>query len=458
MTAHHDAATEPVLLRADAEGVATLTLNRPQSRNPLSEAMLAALSAAFAAIAQDRTVRAVVLAAAGPVFSAGHDLKEMTAHRADADQGRGYFSDILGRCSAMMQQITALPQPVIAAVEGTATAAGCQLVASCDLAVAGEGARFCTPGVHIGLFCSTPMVALSRNLSAKHALEMLLLGEMVPAEQAGRMGLVNRVVPAGGALAEAQAMAAIIASKSPATLKIGKRAFYAQREMGLAAAYDHASAVMVENMLARDAEEGIAAFVQKRAAVWEGDEPPTILPGHGLMNHDSYADSLIRDILKSVKRIALVGASASEARPSWIVTKYLLDRGYDVVPVNPGLAGQTLLGKTVYGSLKDIPGPIDMVEIFRNSEAAGPITDEALGLATLPKVIWMQLSVRNDAAAARAEAKGVTVIMNRCPKIEYGRLSGEIGWQGINSRILSSKKPVLAGKGFQKLTIHRPGT
>lgn len=171
----------------------------------------------------------------------------------------------------------------------------------------------------------------------------------------------------------------------------------------------------------------------------------------------AYPDHLIRDILKASKRIALVGASANEARPSWIVTKYLLDRGYDVIPVNPGLAGQTLLGKTVYGSLKEIPGPIDMVEIFRNSEAAGPIVDEALSLEPLPKVIWMQLSVRNDEAAARAEAKGLTVIMDRCPKIEYGRLSGEIGWQGINSRILSSKKPALAGKGFQKLTIDRPG-
>jgi predicted CoA-binding protein len=171
----------------------------------------------------------------------------------------------------------------------------------------------------------------------------------------------------------------------------------------------------------------------------------------------AYPDHLIRNILKASKRIALVGASANEARPSWIVTKYLLDRGYDVIPVNPGLAGQTLLGKTVYGSLKEIPGPIDMVEIFRNSEAAGPIVDEALSLEPLPKVIWMQLSVRNDEAAARAEAKGLTVIMDRCPKIEYGRLSGEIGWQGINSRILSSKKPALAGKGFQKLTIDRPG-
>lgn len=175
-------------------------------------------------------------------------------------------------------------------------------------------------------------------------------------------------------------------------------------------------------------------------------------------NHESYPDTLIRSILRTAKRIALVGASANEARPSWIVTKYLLDRDYDVIPVNPGLAGQTLLGKTVYGSLKDIPGPIDMVEIFRNSEAAGPITDEALALDPLPKVIWMQLSVRNDEAAAKAEAKGLTVIMNRCPKIEYGRLSGEIGWQGINSRILSAKKPKLAGKGVQKLTIDRAGT
>jgi predicted CoA-binding protein len=176
------------------------------------------------------------------------------------------------------------------------------------------------------------------------------------------------------------------------------------------------------------------------------------------MDHDSYADDYIRTIMREVKRIALVGASDNPARPSWIVTKYLIERGYDVVPVNPGLAGKELLGRTVYGRLADIPGAIDMVEIFRNSQAAGPITDEALALDPLPKVIWMQLSVRNDEAAARAEARGVKVVMNRCPKIEYGRLSGEIGWQGINSRILSAKKPVLAGKGFQKLTINRPGT
>lgn len=176
------------------------------------------------------------------------------------------------------------------------------------------------------------------------------------------------------------------------------------------------------------------------------------------MNHEAYDDAYIRAILKSVKRIALVGASSNEARPSYIVVKYLLERGYEIIPVNPGLAGQTLLGQTVYGSLKDVPGPIDMVEIFRNSEAAGPITDEALALSPLPKVIWMQLSVRNDAAAARAEALGVKVVMNRCPKIEYGRMSGEIGWQGINSRILSSRRPMMSGKGFQKFGIDRQGS
>jgi enoyl-CoA hydratase/carnithine racemase len=266
MTVH----TQPLLLRADHDGVATLTLNQPSRRNPLSEGMLAAISAELAGIAADRDVRAVVLSASGPVFCAGHDLKEMTARRADADRGRAYFADILARCAAMMQAIVKLPQPVIAAVEGVATAAGCQLVASCDLAVAGEGARFCTPGVHIGLFCSTPMVALSRNLSNKHAMEMLLLGEMVSAVDAHRFGLVNSVTPSGGALAQAQRLAAIIAGKSPATVKTGKRAFYEQREMTLTEAYDHASRVMVENMLHRDAEEGIAAFTEKREPEWKG--------------------------------------------------------------------------------------------------------------------------------------------------------------------------------------------
>jgi enoyl-CoA hydratase/carnithine racemase len=256
------------LSRTDRDGVATLTLDRPASRNALSRAMLLAFQDELAAIGSDRNLRAVVLAAAGSVFSAGHDLKELTAARAAPDRGRAFFEEVMALCSSVMQAIVHLPQPVIAAVEGTATAAGCQLVATCDLAVASENARFCTPGVDIGLFCSTPMVALSRNLSRKHAMEMLLLGDMVPAAEAYRTGLVNRVVPAGTATAEAQKLARKIAEKSSYTVKIGKRAFYEQAEIGLSEAYAHASAVMVENMLARDAEEGIAAFVDKRPPRW----------------------------------------------------------------------------------------------------------------------------------------------------------------------------------------------
>ena len=259
---------EPILLREDFSGIAVLTLNRPQARNALSEAMLAALSDAFAAISRDRSVRAVVLAANGPAFCAGHDLKELTARRADPDRGRAYFTQIVESCSAMMQAIVRLPQPVIAAVHATATAAGCQLVASCDLAVAAARASFATPGVQIGLFCSTPMVALSRNVSPKHAMEMLLTGDMISAEDASRIGLVNRVV-ADGAREEALALARKIAAKSALTVKIGKEAFYRQLDMGLADAYAHATKVMIENMLVRDAAEGMSAFVEKRPAVWE---------------------------------------------------------------------------------------------------------------------------------------------------------------------------------------------
>ena len=266
----HSSIEAPPLLRADDDGVSVLTLNRPEARNALSWDLIAALALEFDRIAQDETVRVVILTASGPVFSAGHDMKEMTARRADPDGGRSYYADILGRCAAMMQRIVRLPQPVIAAVEGVATAAGCQLVASADLAVAGAEARFCTPGVHIGLFCSTPMVALSRNVAPKHAIEMLLLGDMVGAQDAARMGLVNRVVPAGGALEQAHAFAASIASKSALTLRIGKAAFYEQAEMTLEDAYSHAARVMVENMLVRDAQEGIGAFIDKRAPVWSG--------------------------------------------------------------------------------------------------------------------------------------------------------------------------------------------
>jgi enoyl-CoA hydratase/carnithine racemase len=260
---------EAVLLRADAAGIATLTLNRPAARNALSEAMLAALGQSFAAIAEDRTVRVVVLSANGPAFSAGHDLKELTARRSDADGGRAYFKQIMEACSAVMQMIVRLPQPVIAATEGIATAAGCQLVASCDLAVASETARFATPGVDIGLFCSTPMVALSRNVGRKAAMEMLLTGQPISAAEAHRIGLVNRVVAPGTALAEAQALAATIAAKAGAVVKLGKEAFYRQTEMGLADAYAYTAQVMVENMMAADAKEGICAFVEKRTPRWE---------------------------------------------------------------------------------------------------------------------------------------------------------------------------------------------
>jgi enoyl-CoA hydratase/carnithine racemase len=262
-------ASVPVLLRERVKDIAVLVLNRPQARNSLSEALLAELSAAFADIAHDKAVRTVVLAANGPAFCAGHDLKELTARRSDADGGRSYFRHIMTTCSAMMQQIVNLPQPVIAAVQGVASAAGCQLVASCDLAVASAGAKFATPGVDIGLFCSTPMVALSRNVTRKHAMEMLLTGEMVEAEQAARIGLINRVVPPGEERAAALALAQKIASKSAHTLKIGKQAFYRQAELGLADAYHYASEVMTENMMARDAEEGIGAFIEKRDPIWK---------------------------------------------------------------------------------------------------------------------------------------------------------------------------------------------
>jgi len=261
--------TAPVLLIERDGPIAVVTLNRPKARNALSEALLIALSEAWTRLASDASVRAVVLAANGPAFCAGHDLKELTARRADADGGRAYFHQIMTICSGMMQQIVNLPKPVIAAVSGVATAAGCQLVASCDLAVASDAAKFATPGVDIGLFCSTPMVALSRNVARKHAMEMLLTGELVPAQRAREIGLVNRVVPAGTERAEAIALARQIAAKSAYTLKVGKEAFYRQAEMGLSAAYSYASEVMTENMMARDAEEGICAFIEKRKPTWE---------------------------------------------------------------------------------------------------------------------------------------------------------------------------------------------
>jgi len=259
----------PVLQRERDGDIAILVLDRPAARNSLSEALLTALSEAFTGIAADASVRAVVLAANGPAFCAGHDLKELTARRSDADGGRAYFKQIMTTCSAMMQQIVNLPQPVIAAVQGAASAAGCQLVASCDLAVASTAAKFATPGVDIGLFCSTPMVAISRNLSRKHTMEMLLTGDMVEAQRAAEIGLINRVVGAGEERTAALALAKEIAAKSSYTVKTGKQAFYRQLEMPLAEAYAYASQVMTENMMARDAEEGICAFIEKRDPKWQ---------------------------------------------------------------------------------------------------------------------------------------------------------------------------------------------
>jgi enoyl-CoA hydratase/carnithine racemase len=258
-----------VLLRETLGNIAVLTLNRPAARNSLSEGLIAALHAALKEIHDDVAVRAVVIAANGMAFSAGHDMKELTARRTDADRGRAYFAQIMTACSAMMQAIVHLPKPVVAAVQGVATAAGCQLVASCDLAVASEVATFATPGVDIGLFCSTPMVALSRNVPRKQAMEMLLTGEPVSAATAQSIGLINRVVAAGTERDAAIALAEKVALKSAYTVKLGKAAFYRQVEMSLADAYRYAAEVMTENMMARDAEEGIGAFIEKREPKWQ---------------------------------------------------------------------------------------------------------------------------------------------------------------------------------------------
>ena len=254
-----------LLLRRDAAGVAWLTLNRPAARNALSMALMQALDAELAAIAADRSVHVVVIGGAGPAFCSGHDLREMRAQ-----PQRAAYEALFAQCSKLMLRIVQLPKPVIARVHGIATAAGCQLVASCDLAVAADTARFATPGVNIGLFCSTPMVALSRAVGRKHAMEMLLTGELIDAETAGRFGLVNRAVPEAELDAAVTALAEQIAGKSPLTLAIGKQAFYRQAELGLEQAYAYASEVMVRNMLARDAEEGVDAFLQKRPPVWTG--------------------------------------------------------------------------------------------------------------------------------------------------------------------------------------------
>jgi len=262
-------ASPSLVRRDDAGGVATLTLASPASRNALGLPMIEALIAVIATIAEEPTTRVVVVSGDGPALSAGHDLKEIQLHRDDADHGAAYNTTLMSRCADLMQAIVALPKPVIAAVEGVATAAGCQLVASCDLAIAGEKARFALPGVNIGLFCSTPLVAVGRAVSRKHAMELALTGELFDAAWAERHGLVNRVVPQGQALSEARKLAEHIATRSAATLAIGKRAFYQQIERPLPEAYALAAKAMVDNLAHEDAVEGIGAFVEKRAPRWE---------------------------------------------------------------------------------------------------------------------------------------------------------------------------------------------
>ncbi len=258
-----------ILLCETSNKVARLTLNRPSARNSLSMAMLERLHSAICALGSDNSIHVIILAGNGPAFCAGHDLKELTTARTTEDAGRGFFEKTMDLCSRLMQTIVTCPKPVIAQVHGIATAAGCQLVASCDLAIASRDARFATPGVNIGLFCSTPMVALSRNVSRKHAMEMLLTGDMFSAQQAVEFGLINTVTAPEVLAADTDAMASKIAAKAPATVRIGKEAFYQQAEMPLQDAYDYASRVMVANMMKPDAEEGIGAFIEKRAPTWQ---------------------------------------------------------------------------------------------------------------------------------------------------------------------------------------------
>lgn len=263
---HPDSAA-PILLRQDDDGIATLTLNRPAARNALSIALMTALQTEIDAIHDDKAVKVVILAASGPAFCAGHDLREVRAN-----PSRGFYEALFDQCSRLMLSLIRLPKPVIAQVHGVATAAGCQLVATADLAVATADARFATPGVNIGLFCSTPMVALTRAVGAKPAMEMLLTGDLIDAPTAKSYGLVNRVVPPAELAPATMALARQIASKSPLTLKIGKEAFYRQRELGVEQAYAYASRAMTENMMARDAELGIDAFIAKKPQPdWQGE-------------------------------------------------------------------------------------------------------------------------------------------------------------------------------------------
>ena len=265
LQAQHD----KILKRERRDDVYILTLNCPENRNALSEAMIAAIERALVVIKVWLEVKTVIIAGAGPVFCSGHDLKAITEHRDDGDSGKAYYKRLLTQCTRLMRTLAEYPKPIIAAVEGTATAAGVQLVSTCDLAVASSAARFCTPGVNIGFFCHTPAVALSRNLTRKHALEMLLTGDFMPASRAVEMGLVNRVAPEGKALDEAISLARVIGQRSPQALAMGKQSYYAQEGRPLDEAYAIAADAMVENMLMSDAIEGVDAFLNKRKPEWK---------------------------------------------------------------------------------------------------------------------------------------------------------------------------------------------
>lgn len=438
-------ADDDALVRMEqSDAVLRLTLNQPDKRNTLTHDMIEALQAALRTGETLTSIRVIVLAAAGPVFSAGHDLKELQAHRSDADQGARFYQTLFEQCGHLMAQIVSMEKPVIAEIQGVATAAGCQLVASCDLAVAADTARFATPGVKIGLFCSTPMVALTRAVPRKAAMEMLLTGEMIAAAKAKEIGLINRVVPLADLRTETMALAAEIAKASATVLAVGKVACQAQIDMPLGDAYALTSIAMAKNMAEADCEEGIAAFLEKREPYWPSQRP--VYDPVPQIDHDSYSDDYLQSLLTDTKTIALVGASDKPVRPSYLVMHYLIARGYDVIPVNPVLAGQTVLGQTVYSSVSAIPDhiEIDMVDVFRRSDKVAEILPEILRLPHRPGVLWLQLGVRDDALARKAEEAGICVVMDRCPKIEYGRLSGEINWIGYNRKSISSKKAKLS--------------
>ena len=397
-----------ILLEEQADGVLRLTLNRPPARNALSVGLMTEMLEALGRAAVDPEIRVVAIAGAGPAFCAGHDLRELRE-----DPGREAYQRVFALCSELMLAIVRLPKPVIAEVHGVATAAGCQLVATCDLAIAAEEARFATPGVNIGLFCSTPMVALTRAIGRKAAMEMLLTGELIDAAAARALGLVNRVVPRERVARSGRR------ARPPDRREVG---LDGQDRQGGFLPPGRARSRLRLPLCRRGDDDEHAGARRRRGDRRLSREARAGLAGslRRLMDHETYPDPYLRDILTGARTIAIVGASPRRHRPSHGVMAYLQRRGYRVIPVNPNVAGGTIHGNRCYASLADVPEPIDMVDIFRRSEAAGAAVDQAIAVGA--KVVWMQLGVRDDAAAVRAEARGLKVVMNRCPAIEIPRL------------------------------------